>query len=92
MHNEFSSFGCNNVSLDQSHVASMCSPPSLSLKYSFDVLINSSMTFDSHVDLGCEDNEFDMLGGNIDNFFSLGYLCGYDASLNPYYLYLVDRA
>ena len=46
---------------------------------------------DSHVELGYEDNMFNMLGGNVDNCLSLGYLSGYDASLNPYCIYLEDK-
>jgi len=41
-------------------------------------------------DLGYEDNMFNMLGRNIDNFMSLGYFSGYNASLDPYFMYLVD--
>jgi len=33
---------------------------------------------------------FNMLSGNIANFPSLGYFSGYDASLDQYYMYLVD--
>ena len=46
---------------------------------------------DSNVDLGHEDNMFHMLGGNNDNFKSLGYLSGYDAALDPCCTYLVDK-
>jgi len=60
-------------------------------EYSFDVPTNSSMICDSSVDLGYEDNMFDMLGGNVDNFLSLGYLSGCDASFDLYCIYLVDR-
>jgi len=49
------------------------------------------MICDSSVDLGYEDNMFDMLGGNVDNFLSLGYLSGCDASFDLYCIYLVDR-
>ena len=34
---------------------------------------------------------FNMLGGNVDNFLSLGYFYGHDASLDPYCIYLVDE-
>jgi len=33
---------------------------------------------------------FDALGGNLDNFVSLGYFSGYNASFDPYRVYLVD--
>jgi len=33
---------------------------------------------------------FSMLGGNIDNFVSLGYFSRYNASLLPYFMYLMD--
>jgi len=32
-----------------------------------------------------------MLGGNVENFRYLGYFSGYDAALDPYYIYLVDK-
>jgi len=41
-------------------------------------------------DLGNEDNMLNMLAGNVDNFLSLGYFNGYDASLDSYCTYLVD--
>jgi len=31
------------------------------------------------------------LGGNVQNFGSLGNLSGYDAALDPYCIYLVDK-
>ena len=31
------------------------------------------------------------LGGNVEKFESLGYLSGYDAALDPYGIYLVDK-
>ena len=37
------------------------------------------------------DNMFNMPGGNIDNFLSLGYFCGYDVSLDSYCVFLVDK-
>ena len=43
---------------------------------------------DSNGDLGRKDNIFDMLGGNLDNFLSLSYLSGYDASFDLYCIYL----
>ena len=49
------------------------------------------MICDATGDLGYEDNMFDVLGGNVDNFLSLGFFSGYDASLDPYYIYLVDK-
>jgi len=42
------------------------------------------------VELGYDDNMFNMLGGNVDSFLSLGYFCGYDASLDPYCIFLED--
>ena len=44
-----------------------------------------------NVDMGHENNLFNVLGGNNDNFESLGYLSGYDATLDPYCTYLVDK-
>ena len=68
----------------------MCSPPSSSPKYYLDVPIDNCEICDSNVDLGYEDNTLNMLGGILDNFLSLGYFSGCDAS-NPYYIYLVDK-
>ena len=39
------------------------------------------MFCDDNVDLVYEDNTFDALGGNVDNFVSLNYYRGYDAPL-----------
>jgi len=43
------------------------------------------------MNLGYEDNKFDVLGGNVDNFLSVGYFSGYDTFLDPYCTYLVDK-
>jgi len=32
-----------------------------------------------------------MLGGNVDNFLFIRYFCGYDTSLDPYCIFLVDK-
>ena len=37
---------------------------------------------DFNVDMGHENNLFNVLGGNNDNFESLGYLSGYDVALD----------
>ena len=50
-----------------------------------------SVICDSTVDLGYEDNMFDMLSGRVDDVLSIGYLSGYDASLHLYCIYLVDK-
>ena len=42
------------------------------------------------MDLGYEDNKFDMLSRNIDDYVLLGHLRGYDPSLGPYCVYLED--
>ena len=76
--------------LDHSHVLPVCSLPSQSLEYYIDALISNPMIFDANNDLGYEDNMFSMLGGNVDNFISLGYFSGYNASLDPYFMHLVD--
>jgi len=49
------------------------------------------MFCDSNVDLGHEDNIFNMLSGNVDIFMSLGYFKEYDAFLDPYCIHLVDK-
>ena len=48
------------------------------------------MICDVTIDLGYEDNMFDMFSGNVDDFTSLGYLSGYNVSLDPYCIYLAD--
>ena len=53
--------------------------------------INNHLLCDSLVDLGPEDNMLNMLGRNVANFLSLGYFSGYDASLDPYCIYLEDK-
>ena len=50
------------------------------------------MICDANVDQGYEDNMFSMLGGNVDNFMFLGYFSRYNASVNPYFMYLVDAS
>ena len=63
----------------------------ISPEYSLDAPIDNPKICDSNVDLGHAGEMFNMLGGNVDNFLSLGYFCGYDASLDPYYIFLVDN-
>jgi len=35
---------------------------------------------------------FNMLSGSVANFLFQGYFSGYDASLDPYCIYLVDKS
>ena len=49
------------------------------------------MLYHWNVDLGYEDNLFDKLDENVDHVVSLGYYSGYDASLDPYCIYLMDN-
>ena len=49
------------------------------------------MICDSNADFGYEYNMFDMLSGKVDNFLSLGYFSGYDASLDSFCIYLRDK-
>jgi len=53
--------------------------------------IDNPIICDAASDLGCKDNMFDVLGGNVDNFLFIGYLSGYDASLDPYCMYLGNK-
>ena len=48
------------------------------------------MICNANVDLGYEDNIFSMLGGNIQDYVSLGYLRGYDPSIDSYSVSLED--
>jgi len=61
-----------------SHVSPMCSQPSISPKCSLDAPIDNPKICDSNVGLGHENNEFNVLGGNVDDYLSLSYLRGYD--------------
>jgi len=81
MHEESPSRGFDDIvlsnPLDHSHASSMCSPPSVSPEYSLDAPIDNPKICDANVDLGYEDNAFSMLGGNADNYVSIGYLRGW---------------
>jgi len=77
--------------LDHSHVSPICSLPSISPEYSLDAPFDSPKLCDSNVELGYAGKMFNMIDGNVDNFMSLGYFTGYNASLDPYYMYLVDK-
>ena len=46
---------------------------------------------DSNVNLGNENNLLNVFGGNVETFESLGIFSAYDAVLEPYCIYLVDR-
>ena len=78
-------------SLEHSHVSTFCSEPSFSPEYIYDVPIDNFEICDSNVDMGYADNMFHMLGGNVETFESLCYFSGYDAALDPYCIYLVDK-
>jgi len=95
MHEKSSSLGFDDTilsnPLDHSHASSFCSLPSHSPEYYIDTRIENLMIFGANVDLGSMNNMFNMLGGNVDNFHSLGYFCGYDASVDPYCILLVDK-
>jgi len=93
MHEESPNLGCNNVLpdlLDHSHFSPICSLASPSLEYYIDKPIENPMIFYANHDLGYEDNMFNMFGENVDNFMSLGYFSGYNTSLDPNCMYLVD--
>ena len=64
------------ISLDHFHILPICSLPSPSPKYFIDTPIENPIIFYTHFDLGYEDKMFNVLGGNVDNFLSLGYLVG----------------
>jgi len=90
----FPSLICDDVIpnfLEHSHDSTLCSPPSLSSpKLAFEVPISISELCDANVDLGHDDHMLNLLGGNVENFESLGSLCGYNAALDPYCIDLVD--
>ena len=94
VHEGSSSFTYDNVfpnSLEPAHVSTFSSPPSFSSpELTFDVPNNISQINDSNVDLGHENHMLNLLGGNNENFESMGYFRGYDAALDPYCIDLVD--
>jgi len=94
MHTESPSHGFDYIvlpnPLDHSHISSTCPQPSISPEYSLDVPNDNPMIFDANIDLGYEDKMFNVLGENADNFLSLGYFSGYNASLDPYCISLED--
>ena len=80
MNKESPSLGFDNNVLtnpfDHSHVLPICSLSSPSPEYYIDVPIDNPMICNGNVDLGYENNMFNILGGNVDNFVSLGYFSG----------------
>jgi len=58
--------------------------PSQFLEYYLDEPINNFLICEANIDLGYEDNMFSMLGGNVDDYVSLGYFRRYDPSIDPY--------
>jgi len=64
--------------------------PSPSPEYDVAEPIDNSLICNANIDLGYEDKMFNMLGGNVDNFLSLGYFSGYNASIDPYCVCLED--
>jgi len=93
MHERSPSLGSNYVipnPLEQFHDSIMCSQPSFSPELDLDVPNDIFMLCESNVDLGHENHMFNVLGGNLENFESLGSLCGYDAALDQYCIDLED--
>jgi len=95
MHMESPSLGFDNIilpnPLDHSHVSPMCSQSSPYPEYYIDTPVDDHIIYGTNFDLGDEDNMFSMLSGNVDNFMSLCYFSGCNASLDLYYMYLVDK-
>jgi len=95
VHKDFPGLDFNNIvfpnSIDHSDVSLIYSLPSPSLDFYIDMPIENPMICDANNGLGYENIMFNMLGGNVDNFISLGYFYGYDASFDPYSMYLVDK-
>jgi len=94
VHEETPSLGSNHVShnpLEHFHDSLLCSQPFFSPEYYVDVPKDISKLCDFNVDLGCENNMFNMLRGNDETFESLGNFSGYDATLDPYCIHLVEN-
>ena len=88
------SLTCDSVlpsPLEHSHVSTSYSQPSFSPEYTYDVPIDNFEICNSNVDLGNENNVLNVLGGNVENFGSLGYFSGYDATFDSYCIYVVDK-
>jgi len=88
------SLGFDNIVLPnpvhRSYVSPIYLQPFPSPEYYIDAPIDNPMICDANNDLGYKDNMFSMLGGNVDKFMSLGYFSGYNAFLDPYFMYLMD--
>jgi len=94
MHEESPSLGFDDIVLpnpfDHSDASPLYSLPSQSPGYYLDGPINNFVICDANNDLGYENNVFDVLSGNANNFVSLGYFKGCDPSIDPYCVCLRD--
>ena len=67
MHEESPWLGFDDIALpnplEHTHVSPTCSQPSISPECSLDAPVDNHNICDSNVDLGLEDNEFNVLGG-----------------------------
>jgi len=83
VHEESPSLGFHDIvlpnPLDHSHVSPTCLQHFISPEYSLDAPIDNHKICDSNVELGHDDNEFNVLGGSINDFRSLGYFSWYNA-------------
>jgi len=94
MHEESPSLACENVlpsPLEHSHISSLCSQPTFSPQYTYDVSIDNFEICDSNIDMGYADNIFHVIGGNVETFESLGNFSGYNATIDPYCINLLDK-
>jgi len=94
VHKGSPSLSCDDVIpnfLERSHVYLMFSQPSFSPEHYFDVPIDNFKLCDFNVHMGNEDNTLNALGGNLETFESLGNFSRYDAALDPYCIYLVEK-
>jgi len=80
MYEEFPSLGFDNIilpnPLDHSHISCLYLQPCPSPEHCIDMPINNFLIYDANIDLGYEDNVFDVVGVKVDNFASLGYFRG----------------
>jgi len=78
--------------LEHSHASSLCSQPSSSSpELDLDVPNDILKLCEYNIDLGPKNNMFNLLGGNVENFESLGSLCGYDATFDQYCIDIEDK-
>jgi len=76
--------------LEHSYVLPIPSLPSSSPEYDIVEPIDNFMICNANSDLGHEDTEFNVLGGNVDDYLSLDCFRRYNPCIDPYCVWLGD--